>query len=470
MPLGFNGGIRVDGLLPGALTISAAKMSNKIIYSVPKDFLICVDEGDKICSDDYIAVHADGSVFVSGVNGTVDLISSNRVLISTSNESIPELYPIAQDIRRLEKNEIIDHIRLSGVFSESGIPLWRMIKPLMGKCETLIINGAETNPGVTSKHAVLRAYPEKVIGGIKIMMRCLSMAKAILVLTEHMQTEAGAIREKLEQKKLIDIYGIASKYPCENDRVMFAALTGCTTEPSSKNALILSVHDCVRVFDLFTYGRCQPTKTITVNNKNYNVHIGTPINSVAESCSLKLSHDATVYVGGAFGSYSADEWEAIHEGSTGVFYSENTGIPMSLECIGCGKCHIHCPIGLMPKRILEAIVQGNQRKLTWYQLGACIGCGTCSAVCPSYLEPHVKISAYLRGERSTENIPVTNNEISDDAVVSDFIEPVDSIPSATDEIEEIGSIESEDSTAKEQTLDDMNVIGTIEEIEGEDNQ
>ena len=82
----------------------------------------------------------------------------------------------------------------------------------------------------------------------------------------------------------------------------------------------------------------------------------------------------------------------------------------------------------------------------------------------------MKISAYLRGERSTENIPVTNNEISDDAVVSDFIEPVDSIPSATDEIEEIGSIESEDSTAKEQTLDDMNVIGTIEEIEGEDNQ
>ena len=80
---------------------------------------------------------------------------------------------------------------------------------------------------------VLRAYPDKVVGGIKIVMRALSLRKSILVMTEHMQTEAAAIRERLEQKNLIDIYGVVSKYPAESDKVMFSALRAASFTASS---------------------------------------------------------------------------------------------------------------------------------------------------------------------------------------------------------------------------------------------
>ena len=364
MPLSFKGGINIDNIVKGALTIMPLQQSRDIIYTIPQDFLCCVCKGDNVVCDDYIAVHPDGSVFVSHVNGSITKIEDNRIYIEWDGTTPEPLYPLAMTIDGLDKREILDYIRLSGLFSETGVPLWRMLAPFLGCADTLIINGAETNPGVTCRHAVLRAYPDKVVGGIKIVMRALSLRKSILVMTEHMQTEAAAIRERLEQKNLIDIYGVVSKYPAESDKVMFSALTGCNREPSSRKTVILSVHDCVGIYDLFTKGRAQTMKTVTVAGQNINVCLGTPISMLANLYSLSVPSDCVAYLGGAIGSRKASEYDAINIGSDAVFYKKATAHYIESECIYCGRCHTHCPIGLLPYRILEATKKSSRVPVT----------------------------------------------------------------------------------------------------------
>jgi|GEM_PF-2387424 len=462
MPLGFNGGIRVDDSVPGTLKIFSAKYGKHYIYTAPKDFMVCVSVGDSVSHDDCIAVHADGSVLCCAVSGTIEKVVENRIYI-TSDEGMPPLqYPLARDIGGIEKDEIVDHIRLAGLISEGGVPIWRMLQPLIGKGETLIINAAETNPGVSCRRAVLRAYPEKVIGGIKIVMRALSLGKAILVMTEHMQTEAGSIRAKLDQKNLIDIYGMAAKYPAENDRVVFSALTGCTVEPSSRRAVILSVHDCISIYDLLVHGRHQAIRTVTVQDQNVNVPIGTPISLIPELYGLKVPKQSVAYVGGGCGCRVCAEDDAVNEQTTAIFYSERISSPQERNCIGCGRCHVHCPIGLMPNKILDAISDRSLRKLTWYQVEACIQCGTCSAVCPSYRMPFEKIGAYLSGmEFDTSNeCPITT------AAEAEDFEAMNASEVETDIVEEIGVLDQiTEANSNEESFDagDEKLIGSIDD-------
>jgi hypothetical protein len=95
MPLSFKGGINIDNIVKGALTIMPLQQSHDIIYTIPQDFLCCVCEGDNVVCDDYIAVHPDGSVFVSHVNGSITKIEDNRIHIEWDGTMPEPLYPLA---------------------------------------------------------------------------------------------------------------------------------------------------------------------------------------------------------------------------------------------------------------------------------------------------------------------------------------------------------------------------------------
>ncbi|MEG1732673.1 MAG: 4Fe-4S dicluster domain-containing protein, partial [Longicatena sp.] len=58
----------------------------------------------------------------------------------------------------------------------------------------------------------------------------------------------------------------------------------------------------------------------------------------------------------------------------------------SVACLRCGKCSDHCPSGLQPVRIAQAVKLKDTASMQ--KLGAmdCIECGLCTFVCPSRLD------------------------------------------------------------------------------------
>ena len=52
----------------------------------------------------------------------------------------------------------------------------------IGKCDTVIINGAECEPYITSDHRLLLERPEEVVGGLKMLADIMGVQNAIIAI------------------------------------------------------------------------------------------------------------------------------------------------------------------------------------------------------------------------------------------------------------------------------------------------
>ena len=58
----------------------------------------------------------------------------------------------------------------------------------------------------------------------------------------------------------------------------------------------------------------------------------------------------------------------------------------SISCLRCGKCSDHCPAGLQPVRIAQAVKAADKKTMEKLCAVDCIECGLCTYVCPSRLD------------------------------------------------------------------------------------
>lgn len=58
----------------------------------------------------------------------------------------------------------------------------------------------------------------------------------------------------------------------------------------------------------------------------------------------------------------------------------------SVACLRCGKCSDHCPAGLQPVRIAQAVKVNDRDAMMKRCALDCIECGLCTYVCPSRLD------------------------------------------------------------------------------------
>ena len=58
----------------------------------------------------------------------------------------------------------------------------------------------------------------------------------------------------------------------------------------------------------------------------------------------------------------------------------------SVACLRCGKCSDHCPAGLQPVRIAQAVKIKDKAAMQRLCATDCIECGLCTYICPSRLD------------------------------------------------------------------------------------
>ena len=62
---------------------------------------------------------------------------------------------------------------------------------------------------------------------------------------------------------------------------------------------------------------------------------------------------------------------------------EEAKIPEESNCIRCGKCVEHCPMGLMPVLLNGFALRGDGESFVKNHGFDCIACGSCSYICPA---------------------------------------------------------------------------------------
>jgi len=370
-----------------------------------------VSPGDRVERGDEIA-EADG--FVSSpvhasAAGTVTAIErwphpdgswSPAVRIAVEPHSAQEPRPRrVPDWTTLSPPEIVDAVRRAGLVGLGGAAFPTHVKlspPEDRPIDTLLINGCECEPYLTTDHRSMVEHPERVHLGIRIMLRCLGVEEAWIGIERNKPDALQAIIEALPDDLPVRVVALDVKYPQGAEKMLIEAVLGREVPsgglPLDVGVLVQNVASVATMAEVFETGLPLIERIVTVTGRgvrrpaNLLVPVGTRLRYLIEDCG-GLTDDAQeiVFGGPMMGAPQANLDVPICKGTTGVVVlsRDECRPPQVHPCIRCGHCLESCPVYLNPQLLGSLALAGRYEEMATQHLGDCMLCGCCSYTCPS---------------------------------------------------------------------------------------
>ena len=374
-----------------------------------------VEEGQEVSRGQRIA-RPDGFMSVSMHASASGLVRKIALAPSISGRMVPAVYlePFPGSTQEVEDgtpcqldtstpDEIIAAIQDAGVVGLGGAAFPTHVKlkvPPDKTVDTLIINGVECEPFLTTDHRVMLEQSDDIFMGIRYLLK-VSRAKRVLIAVEANKPDAA---DHLRKTFPSDLNGsvevLRVKYPQGAEKMLFAALLGREVPsgglPLDIHALCCNVATTAEIGRLLPLGRGIQERVITVTGPavkrkgNYRIPIGTPLRFLLEHVGVQEDVNR-VFLGGPMMGAAAPSLEiSITKGTSGVTAftdseAERTHRPV-YPCIRCGYCVDACPIFLDPS-LLGRLAANEEFSIMAerHNLMDCFECGSCSFVCPSHI-------------------------------------------------------------------------------------
>jgi electron transport complex protein RnfC len=300
--------------------------------------------------------------------------------------------------------EIVRAIQEAGVVGLGGAAFPTHVKlriPDGKRVETLILNGAECEPFLTTDHRVMLEQRDDLFAGVRFLAKATG-ARRVVVGVERNKADAAAHLEAGRPADLpLEIQLLRVKYPQGAEKMLIEAVTGRQV-PSGKlpietGALVVNVATVAEIGRLLPLGRGIQERVVTVTGPavvrkgNYRIPIGTPIRFVLETVGVDVERLSRVFLGGPMMGQAVSSLDIpLTKGVSGVvaFDEELAGRTRRgvLPCIRCGYCLTACPMFLNPSELGLLARNGEFERMAGERhLFDCFECGSCSFVCPSHL-------------------------------------------------------------------------------------
>ncbi|HDI52156.1 MAG TPA: RnfABCDGE type electron transport complex subunit C, partial [Bacteroidetes bacterium] len=204
------------------------------------------------------------------------------------------------------------------------------------------------------------------------------------------------MEEIAQGDKEVEVIGLKVKYPQGAEKQLIKAITGREVPtgglPMDVGCLVQNVGTAKAVFDALRWGKPLYQRVITVSGpgiqkpKNLLVRIGTPFKDVIAFCGGYTETANKLVMGGPMMGLSqyTDEVPVI-KGTSGIVVLDGKTSPTvePSPCIGCGRCILTCPMGLVPTTIAQYVEAKNYEMAKKWNALDCIECGACTFVCPA---------------------------------------------------------------------------------------
>ena len=339
----------------------------------------------------------------SGVSGTVDSIvtitapngaaQTAVVIIPDGEQKVDPAVapPVVTDLKSFQ-----DAIRASGLvgLGGAGFPTAVKLAPKnLDEIDTLVINGAECEPYITSDNRCLIEDTHFILGGIKAVMKYLDIKKCVIGIEGNKPQAIAKMKDAIDMPG-VEVKELPCRYPQGAEKVLIENCTGREVPfpglPSDVGVIVMNVTSVAFVGKYLETGMPLVTKRLTVDivkePKNVEVIIGTPVQELLDFCGGFTDEPGKVLYGGPMmGNCIADLSQPVLKNNNAVlaFSKKWAHIPKATNCIHCGRCTNACPLGLSAKEIVQAYNDGNVELLQQLNADLCMSCGTCSFVCPA---------------------------------------------------------------------------------------
>lgn len=226
-----------------------------------------VKKGDYVKMGQIIA-EAGGFIsanVVSSVSGTVKAIEPRLVpsgamvnsIIITNDESDTAVdgFGKDRDYTKLSKEEIRQIIKDAGIvgLGGAGFPTHVKLTPKNeDQIDYVIVNGAECEPYLTSDYRMMMEEPEKIIGGLKVILQLFDHAKGIIAIEDNKPEAISLIGEMVEDEENIEVYPLKTKYPQGAERTLIYAVSGreinSTMLPADAGCIVDNVDTVISIY------------------------------------------------------------------------------------------------------------------------------------------------------------------------------------------------------------------------------
>ncbi|HET9984879.1 MAG TPA: electron transport complex subunit RsxC [Longimicrobiales bacterium] len=299
----------------------------------------------------------------------------------------------------LSPEGVVKAVQDAGVVGLGGAAFPTHVKlapPKDGRVELLVVNGAECEPYLTTDHRTMVEYPERVHFGVRIMMKALGVARAVIGVELNKPDAIEALRAAAPADLPVEVLPLTVKYPQGAEKMLIKAVTGREV-PSGKlplhvGVVVQNVGSIATIAEVFETGLPLVERIVTVSGRgvrrpsNLIVPVGTKVRDVLDFCG-GLTPDATevVFGGPMMGLAQPDLDAPIVKGTTGVVVltGADTHRRETYPCIRCGRCLEACPVFLNPSQLALLAQAGRYDEMEADHLADCMLCGSCSYVCPS---------------------------------------------------------------------------------------
>ncbi len=373
-----------------------------------------VHEGQEVVRGEVVA-RADGFMSVplhapaTGIIKSIGLTRTARgprvpaiVLKLHAGVSQEVLYDSPQDTSEMSPAAVIDAVKETGMVGLGGASFPTHVKmtvPEDHKVHTVMVNGCECEPYLTTDHRVMLEYSMDLFAGIQVAMKATGAEKAIIGIEDNKPDAIKALRNACPADGSVTVGVMETKYPQGAEKMMIKALIGKEVPsggyPSSVGVSVFNVATLAQLGALLPQGHGLIERVVTISGPgiekpgNYLVALGTPLRFVLDQLGFQGDARQLIVGGPMMGSSVASLDVPVTKGVSGILILTEEGISKQIPkktwpCIRCAYCVQACPIHLNPSELgMLAAKRQYETMEEKYHLNDCFECGCCTYVCPS---------------------------------------------------------------------------------------
>ncbi|NJL60369.1 MAG: electron transport complex subunit RsxC [Desulfobacteraceae bacterium] len=262
--------------------------------------------------------------------------------------------------------------------------------------DTVLINGCECEPFLTSDYRMMLECPDPIITGALLAGRATG-AKQVIIGIEDNKPKAIEVMTRAAAGTGVKVLPLKTKYPQGSEKQLIMAVLKRKTPPPPGLPLdvgvaVTNVSTCAAIARAVIRKKPLTHRVITVTGggivkpKNILAPIGVSYGQLIDFCGGLNKEAARVIAGGPMMGFSFTDYDTpVTKGTSGVTILTDADVKKAEEtnCVRCGRCVDVCPMNLVPTKIAMASRYKEVDLAKQYNIMACFECGCCAYTCPA---------------------------------------------------------------------------------------
>lgn len=296
----------------------------------------------------------------------------------------------------LTADEIRGKVREAGVVGLGGAAFPTAVKlspPKDKPIDTLIINGCECEPLLTSDYRLMLESPDEVLKGSQLARMAAGAEYLIVGIEDNKRKAFDLFQEKIREYKG-DAVLLKTKYPEGAEKNLIYALLRREVPrgglPFDVGIVVQNVGTAKAIWEAVSEGKPLYERALTVSGqaisepKNLIVRIGTSFQDVIDFCGGHKEQGNILVMGGPMMGLA--QWSLdvpVIKGTSGILAWAVRELGPEYSCIRCSRCIDHCPMVLAPTQLAKYVRFNKLEEAEKWGILDCVECGSCQYICPS---------------------------------------------------------------------------------------